>query len=349
MDEPNTYPARSGPARLDDVATRAGVAKSTVSRVMSGEATLAIREETRQRILEAAAELGYSPDSRGRALRLKRSYTLGIVVPEIDNPAFGAIIRSAQKAAIARGYSLFISLADKDQPDADLYRRLVEGSRVDGVLVTTVSDPGFVAELRRRSVKYLLVNREIENEPNSIIVDYVDGTDQAVTHLAGLGHRHFAFVSGPLHQYAGRKRLEGFRAGLAKAGLPFDPACVAECNYGWAESGEAFGALLELSANRPTAICAANTIVASGIIAKARSLGLSVPADLSVVSLLDAPLSVMQVPAITAVQYPFEELGRLAVSRLIDTIEDEAGGLSARLPPSGLMLRETTAEVPAGV
>lgn len=349
MDKSSTNPSRrNGPARLDDVAARAGVAKSTVSRVMSGEATLAIREETRQRILAAAAELGYSPDSRGRALRLKRSYTLGIVVPEIDTPAFGAIIRSTQKAAIARGYSLFISLADKDQPGADLYRRLVEGSRVDGVLVTTVSDPRFVKELRRRSVEYLLVNREIENEPNSIIVDYVDGTAQAVAHLAGLGHQRFAFVSGPLHQYTGRKRLEGFRSGLAEAGLPFDPACVAECNYGWAESGEAFARLLEQSRNRPTAICAANTIVASGIIAKARSLGLAVPTDLSVVSLLDAPLAVMQVPAITAVQYPLEELGRLAVTRLIDAIEQGTKSPNVRLPPSGLILRETTALAPAG-
>jgi DNA-binding LacI/PurR family transcriptional regulator len=348
MDESRTSLAgHGGQARLDDVATRAGVAKSTVSRVMSGEATLAIREETRQRILEAATALGYSPDSRGRALRLKRSYTLGIVVPEIDNPAFGAIIRSAQRAAIERGYSLFISLADKDQPDADLYRRLVEGSRVDGVLVTTVSDAAFVAELRRRSVKYLLVNREIDGEPNSIIVDYVDGTEQAVAHLAGLGHRHFGLVSGPLHQYAGRKRVEGFRRGLAKAGLQFDATCVAECNYGWSEAGEAFVRLMELGPKRPTAICAANTTVASGIIAKARSLGLSVPDDLSLVSLLDAPLSVMQVPAISAVQYPFEELGQLAVSRLIEAIEHGTASMSARLPPSGLILRETTAAAPA--
>ena len=101
--------------RLDDVAAAAGVAKSTASRVMSGEATLTIREETRQRVLEAASKLGYRPDTRARALRLKRTYALGIVVPEIDNPAFGTIIRSAQKAAIARGYSLFISLADKKQ------------------------------------------------------------------------------------------------------------------------------------------------------------------------------------------------------------------------------------------
>ena len=89
--------------------------------------------------------------------------------------------------------------------------------------------------------------------------------------------------------------------------------------------------------NRPTAICAANTIVASGIIAKARSLGLAVPTDLSVVSLLDAPLAVMQVPAITAVQYPLEELGRLAVTRLIDAIEQGTKSPNVRLPPSGLI------------
>lgn len=101
--------------------------------------------------------------------------------------------------------------------------------------------------------------------------------------------------------------------------------------------------LLQSSVDSPTAICAANTIVASGIIARARTLGLSIPEDLSVIALLDARLSVMQVPAITAVQYPFEELGRRAALRLIDLIENASPPSNERLPPLGLSLRETTA------
>ena len=337
-------PARGGrSARLDDVALVAGVAKSTVSRVMSGEATLSVRAATRQRILEVAAELGYQPDSGARALRLRRTHTLGIVVPEIDNPAFGTIIRSAQKAAVARGYSLFISLADKDQPDGELYRRLVAGNRVDGVLVTTTSDPALVAELRRRSISYVLVNREIANEAASIIVDYVDGTMRAVAHLAGLGHRRLALISGPLQQYAGQKRLEGFRRGLAAAGLPFDPALVAETRYGWDEAGEALARMLAAPGEPPTAVCAANAVIASGAIARARRLGRAVPDDLSVAALMDAPLAAMNVPAITAVQYPFEELGRLAVDALIDRLEDGTEVASRTLAPVGLAERDSTA------
>lgn len=310
--------------RLDDVAAAAGVAKSTASRVMSGEATLTIREETRQRVLDAAAKLGYRPDTRARALRLKRTYALGIVVPEIDNPAFGTIIRSAQKAAIERGYSLFISLADKDQPDTALYRRLVEGKGVDGVLVTTISDPGLVDELRRRSIKHLLVNREIEGHQGSIIVDYVEAAAQAVEHLVRLGHRRLAFISGPLHQYAGQKRLEGFRKGLDRCGLAPDEQLTGECNYGWAEAAEVFKRIYAARRTPPSAVCAANTTIASGAIAGARSIGLEVPDGLSVISLLDSPLALMHVPAISAVQFPFEELGRLAANKLIDAIENGA-------------------------
>lgn len=310
--------------RLDDVAAAAGVAKSTASRVMSGEATLTIREETRQRVLEAASKLGYRPDTRARALRLKRTYALGIVVPEIDNPAFGTIIRSAQKAAIARGYSLFISLADKDQPDTALYRRLVEGKGIDGVLVTTISDPGLVDELRSRSIKHLLVNRELEGHQGSIIVDYVEAAAQAVEHLVRLGHRRLAFISGPLHQYAGQKRLEGFRKGLLRCGLAPDEQLIGECNYGWAEAAAVFKRIYAASGTPPSAVCAANTTIASGVIAGARSIGLEVPGELSVISLLDSPLALMHVPAISAVQFPFEELGRLAANELIDAIENGA-------------------------
>lgn len=343
----SSEPAGAGrAARLDDVAVVAGVAKSTVSRVMSGEATLSVRAETRQRILDVAAELGYQPDSRARALRLRRTHTLGIVVPEIDNPAFGTIIRSAQKAAVARGYSLFISLADKDQPDGELYRRLVAGNRVDGMLVTTTSDPALVAELRRRAIRYVLVNREIAGERASIIVDYVDGTMQAMAHLAALGHRRIALVSGPLHQYAGQKRLEGYRRGLAAAGLPFDPALIAETGYGWGEAGDALAAMLAGPASAPTAVCAANGVVASGAIARARSLGLVVPDALSVVALLDGPLAAMSAPAITAMQYPFEELGRLAVEALVDRLEDGPEIAARTLAPLGLAERESTGAVP---
>ncbi|WP_439495212.1 LacI family DNA-binding transcriptional regulator [Bosea sp. (in: a-proteobacteria)] len=333
--------------RLDDVAALAGVAKSTVSRVMSGEATLAVRGETRQRILDAAEQLGYRPDVRARALRLKRSHMIGIVVPEIDNPAFGTIIRSAQKAAIERGYSLFISLADKDQPDTELYRRLIEGNRVDGILLTTVSDPSLVAGLRRQSIRYVLVNRELDERNDSIIVDYETGTAQAVEHLTALGHRSLCHVSGPLHQYAGRKRLDGFRAGLAAAGLPFEASMVGECNYGWAEAGAAFERIVAAAGTRPTAVCAANTIVAAGIIAAARQMGLSVPRDLSVIALLDGPLATMQVPAITAVQYPFESLGQRATHRLIDSIEFDLQQERERLEPLGIVVRASTAAPPA--
>jgi LacI family transcriptional regulator len=328
---------------LDEVAALAGVAKSTVSRVINGEATLSIREETRQRVMAAVSSLGYRPDQRARALRTKRSRVLGIVVDEFDNPAFSSIIRGAQMAAIERDYSLFITFVDRNYTEQALYQRLADDDRVDGVLATTVIDPTVVDRLKENKLPYVLVNRNIGGHHPSVMLDYASGVIKAVRHLVNLGHEKIAYISGSLGTFTGRTRLNGFREALAKSDIAYDSTMVAECNYTWHQAGEVFETLMRTAKEPPTAICAANSVVASAILTVARRLDLAVPANLSVISFLDAPLAEMQFPAITGVQFPFVELGGAAADSLIDLIEGKKPSGTRTLSQATVVVRNSTA------
>lgn len=337
------YHRQKGSAGLDDVAALAGVAKSTVSRVINGETTLSIKQGTRERVMAAVSSLGYRPDQRAQALRTKRSRLLGIVVDEFDNPAFSSIIRGAQTAAIERDYSLFISLVDRRFTEQALYQRLADDDRVDGLLATTVVDPTVIGRLEAHKLPFVLVNRHIEGCHPSVMLDYTAGVVTAVRHLFDLGHWRIAYVSGPLSTFTGRARLAGFREALAQGGVTYDPAMVVPCNYDWRQAAEVFETLIRGPGRAPTAICAANTTVATGIIMAARRLGLAVPADISVMSFLDASLAEMQLPSVTAVQFAFVELGSAAADCLIDLIEGGAAPGIRTLPPATLIVRGSTA------
>ncbi|OWT80202.1 MULTISPECIES: LacI family DNA-binding transcriptional regulator [unclassified Achromobacter] len=337
-------------ATLADIAARAGVATSTVSRILIGEKTLSIRPETRERVLELARELSYRPNTRARSLQARKSFSVGLVIPEIDNPVFGAIIRGAQRVALERGYSLLIAYADKDFPDQDLYARLVEDNQVDGLLVTTLQtapafDPG------RWNIPYVLVNRDRGADDPKVMVDYQHGTQDAVRHLAGLGHRSIAYVSGPLEHYTGRTRLAGYKAGLAQAGLPFDPSLVVECDYGRAQAESAMAHLLNTRSPEqaiPTAVCAANVSVAAGILSVLARAGIAVPRQMSVLALLDTFVADMLTPPVTAVSYPFIDLGRAAAAYLLDMIEHgRQSAVVQALPRQAITLRGSCGPAPA--
>lgn len=333
-------------AKLEDVAQLAGVAKSTVSRVLIGEKTLSIRAETRERVLEAVRTLGYRPDMRARSLRTKRSFMLGLVVPEIDNAAFVTTVQGAQRAALERNYSLLVAYVDSHYDDRELYLRLVNDNHVGGLLVTTLQHPRLPQDLKELGVHHVLVNRELGHGEHAVIVDYEGGTKSAVQHLTALGHRRLGYVSGPAAHDTGRKGLAGFQAGLGDAGLPFDPTRVAECD---ADRPRAEGAIFRLLADakgRPTALCTADVALAAAVLAVAARQGLAVPHDLSVIALRDGPFADWLTPSITAVRYPAFELGQLAANDLIDLIEGVGPTPHARvLPPSGIVQRQSTAAV----
>ncbi|WP_084462643.1 LacI family DNA-binding transcriptional regulator [Oceanibaculum pacificum] len=334
------------PPTLEDVAQYAGVAKSTISRVMSNDPSLNIRQDTRDRIRQAVEHLRYVPNSSARNLRTARSWSTAFVVPELDNPIFIQTMQGAQAALIERHYSMLIAHIDVNRPDRELYRRMVSGNRVEGLLVNTIQDAELLADLRRLNTQYILVNRHTDQDEHYVILDNEGGVGMAMDYLVALGHRRIGYISGPTQQYASERRYAGYLAALEAHNIAYDPGIFGVCQYD-RDGAEAEAHRMLAQPDRPTAIVASNLVIASGITTAANALGLGVPEKLSIVALNDGPSAVMMTPQITAVRFPLFELGWTAATELISLIEGKVAEPIRRvLPAEKIVIRQSTAPAP---
>lgn len=329
-------------SRLTDVARMAGVDVSTASRVLRGEATQRIREETRKRILESARSLDYSPNALAQGLRTSRSRTLGLIVPQLDNPVFSSAIRGAEKSAAKHDYSLLIAHRESGATDA-VYHRLSHGNRADGLLVASLDDDGLLREeLEATRTPFVLLNRQLPGSPYCVVLDSRAAATIAVDHLAEMGHRRIAHLAGRPGGFNAGERLAGYRHGLERHGIAFDPDLVAVAGY-TAEGGAT--AMRGLLAQKPTAVLGATLVTAAGAMAVLHEAGLQIPGDVSVIGLHDAPVATMLYPQLTSVKMPTELMGELASDLLIDLLNGGSPQSVAPLPPDGLIARASTGPV----
>lgn len=316
---------------------------STASRVLRGDSAQRVREDTRDRILQVAQELAYRPNSLARGLRTARTDTLGIVVPQLDNPVFAAAIRGAEQAAAELGYSLLISHREPGST-ATTIAKLSQTNRVDGLLVASLDDDEVLrSDLAAAQVPFVLMNRVLPGAPLSVVLDSRAAARKAVEHLAGLGHRRIAHLAGRPQGFNATQRLEGYRDGLAAAGLAYDEALVATAGY-TAEGGAR--AMRELLPRKPTAVLAATLVSAAGAMAVLHETGLRIPEDVSVVGLHDAPVASLLYPSLTTVMMPTEEMGRVAATLLIRRLAGEHPTPVEPLPPGALIARASTGPAP---
>lgn len=330
-------------ATLSDVAAAAGVDASTASRVLNDETGHRVGAATRQRVLDCAKALGYQPNPLARGLRTARSYTLGIAVPQLENPVFPEIILGAERAARERGYSLLISHSDDAGGDARNYEHLVRVSRVDGLLVATLEDEELLGRsLARTSVPFVVLNRKLEGVENHVVFDSFAAARLAAEHLLSLGHRRIAHLAGRERGYNGIRRLAGYRAALEAAGIAFDPDLVAAAGYTF-EGGELAMRELLMRRNHPTAIVAATLLAAAGALKALHAENIRVPAQMSIVGIHDTALADMLHPPLTTVRLPLQEMGASATRGLIDLIEGKSKRVAQTLPPDRLVLRGSTA------
>jgi DNA-binding LacI/PurR family transcriptional regulator len=216
--------ARRGVARLTDVAKLAGVGTSIASRILNSDPTVGVRPETRARIVAAAQELNYSPNASARGLKLQRTTTVALVVPNLAYPVNIEIIRGAERAASAAGYVLVIADADEFLQAGMAYRRLLLEHRVDGLLLAsaTTSEP-FLSDIVRTDLPLVLVNRRAGSLAPSVTVDDALGMRLAARHLLDLGHTTIAYVSGPPDADTAQRRLDGYLTELRRAGVEPSP------------------------------------------------------------------------------------------------------------------------------
>lgn len=329
-------------ATLSDVAERAGVSVSLASRVLSGAPSARARPETRQRIFAAAEELGYHPNFAGRALRLSRSNVIALVVPDVTNALFAELVAGVEEAAIKHDYVMLLARAEDMQPGGRTLERLVGEGRVDGVLLQAGDKVEPRDYLNGSRAPVILIHARREGFAGTVTLDDEAGAQLAVAHLVSLGHQRIGLVNGPPATDTARRRETGFRQAMAVAGLRVNPKHVTRLGYD-AGSGRSALAQLLKTPPPPTAVLVANINAAIGLLGEARSLGVAVPEDLSVVAMHDAWTATNTWPPLTTVRMPLHQLGYTAVESLHIALRGgNPGDVLIRNPIPELVLREST-------
>ncbi|MBE3584132.1 MAG: LacI family DNA-binding transcriptional regulator [Limnochordaceae bacterium] len=317
-------------ATLIDVASLAGVSRSTVSRVLNGYA--GTPPEIRERILKAAAQLGYEPNAAARGLASRRAESIGVVVADLGNPFFAPFLRGAEDAARAAGYSLMVASGDWEAEEA-AYLRLVRQRRVDGLLF--ISGPLLSRRMRRQLLQCRLpMVMADRDEPDwdmpidQVNADNREAVARTVAWLHERGHERIGFVQGHPDAPAARRRLEGYWEGVQRCGLPGRPEWVWPGDFTATAGEQAFAFWLQLDEPKPTAIIAANDLTALGLVAAARHHGVRIPGELAVVGIDDVEWSAWVAPALTTLHQPRYEMGKAGVELLLERIGEGRRGLA---------------------
>lgn len=330
-----------------DVASKAGVAVSSVSSALNGRP--GVSEATRERIVQVANELGFVPSLRGKSLSGRRAFTVGLVVQrdpdvlELD-PFFGGFIGGVEEAIDSRGYALVLQVGARPDEVLQRYRKLAADRRVDGVFMVDleVDDPR-IALLQELELPAVAVNPGGGFPLPAVRQDADAGIRATVRHLAELGHRRIAYVGGRAHLLHSVQRERAWVAALAEFGLT--AVTVIPGDFTYLGGAAAASTLLALD-DPPTAVMCANDLSAIGLIAQAEHLGVDVPGRLSVAGFDDIQLGTYVHPALTTVRTTPRELGRESGRMLVDLIENGTVD-DVRIPDAQLIVRDSTAAVSA--
>jgi len=331
-------------ASLRDVAARAQVSVGTVSNFLNRPDRVA--QETRARIEEAVAALGFVPNASARQLRAGHSRTIGLVVPDIANPFFTEIARGVEDAASARNYAVFLCNSDESAMKEQRYLNVLLQQRVRGVLITPADDrPEKFHALRERGIAVTLLDRESQSTDQcSVAVDDVRGAELAMSHLISLGHREIAWVTGPdsIPQCADRG-LGALRT-ASNAGVTVTTIKIPLMNT---NSGEEAATEILNSADVPTAIFCANDLLALGVLRKLLSHGIRVPEQVSIIGYDDIQFAPSAAVPLSSVAQPAYQLGVTATELLLSECEDAENHAHQQiLFQPQLVSRSSTAAVP---
>ncbi len=305
--------------RLVDVAQRAGVSVSTASYVVTGARP--VGEKTRQRVLKAIAETGYTPDTVARSLRSTRSQTIGLVVPDIRNPFFTRVIDGVEtEARLSQQTLLFVNSGEDPEQEMAALREL-RSRRVDGLVIglTRNTPEQAFSSLLRSNTPVVFVDRAGPPEFDQVLVANHVATRVMVDHLVASGHRRLGMVAGVRGISTAEDRISGFREGLAQAGLPVDDTVILDGGFRRQLARNAVTEALG-SGKRFEALVAGNNDMALGTLEAISLLGMVVPDDLAVVSLDDLPVGHLLASPLTAVVQPAYSMGREAMRLLLRRI-----------------------------
>ena len=335
---PNTVTIR-------DVAREAKVHPGTVSRALNAQTRALVNQETAQRVMRAAEKLGYRPNPIARGLKTNRSYTIGVLIPDITNPVFPPILRGIEDRLDNAGYTALIVNTDNDAERERCHLDALRARHVDGFISATARlDRELLGEVAAAGIPFVLVNRSLEDGAvAAVTIDDQQGIRLAVEHLAGLGHTRIAHLAGPQNTSTGHRRRVGFLETMSALGLDV-PECRVYVSRWFTEQEGARGcARLLDAAGNITAIVAGNDLLAIGCYDALATRSLRCPEDISIVGFNDMPFVDRLSPPLTSVRVPQRELGAAAADLLLKRLAD--GGPTAReiLLEPALVVRGSTA------
>jgi DNA-binding LacI/PurR family transcriptional regulator len=327
--------AVKGRVNIRRVADEAGVSTQTVSRVLNNRPD--VSPETRLRVQQVIAQLGYRPSAIARSLTSRRTYTLGLITTDFSDYFFTQVIAGAEAEARKYGYRFMLGSTERNPQDEPEYIRLLTEHHVDGILFarpSTEPDSRHLVDLLHDGVPVVTTAYHLPGESLAVVdVDNVDGGQQATNCLVEYGHRRVSMITGPSDWKSVADRTRGYSLALEAAGLAFDHNLI--CQADWSFSGGYHAAQELLARGRPfSAIFAHNDQMAIGALRAVREAGCRVPQELSIVGYDDIPMAEYCDPPLTTIRQPMREVGAVATQLLIRAID----GLGA---PNGEVLLKT--------
>jgi len=333
------------PVTLSDVAERAGVSVSTVSRVLNDQAgNYRIKRATEEKIKAAARDLKYKANHVARGLRLNKTFTLGVLAPDISNPFFAHIIKRVQSAAHGHGYSIVVCNTDENLELEIEQVNLLHRKRVDGLVAMPVGQRhDHFQDWLQKGLSLVLVDRCFDElDAPSVCVDNFRGAYEAVDHLVKAGHTRIAMIQGLPNTYTNTARVRGYRDALSANGISVDEALIAGGDFrqenGYVETKLLFG--LD---EPPTAIFATSDLITLGVLTALAEEGLEIPKDVSLIAFDDFDFAPHLKCPLSVVWQPKEMMGELAVKLLIEQIEGEPRESRTMVLRPKLVLRESVA------
>jgi LacI family transcriptional regulator len=319
----------------------------TVSRVINNSGY--ISQDTRARVEQAIADLGYVPNALARGLRFKQTKTLALVLTDITNPFFTTLARGVEDAASEQGFSVIFCNTDESEEKEASYLNVVVQKQVDGVLlVPALSSPDSVAFLRERGVHCVVLDRCVPGANVDVVrCDSEQGSYALMRYLTELGHRRIAVLTGPEVVSTAADRVAGYRRALADAGLERDAALVQYGSF-TQEGGLRMAQAMLALPQPPTALFAANNFIALGALNALRQAGRCVPADVSLVTFDDLPAALVLEPFLTVAAQPAYEMGRQATTLLLDRLADRGPAFPCEIIlPTEIIVRASSGPPPA--
>ncbi|PZM64458.1 LacI family DNA-binding transcriptional regulator [Paenibacillus dendritiformis] len=333
-------------ATIYDIAKKANVSAMTVSRVINN--TGRVSEKTRVKVKQVMEEMRYIPNSVARCLVTQESMIVSLLITDITNPFFTTMARGAEDAAMRHGYRLMFGNSDESFSKEKDYVEMILSMRVDGVLFAPSGDQSkeHLEWLQRQNVPFVLLDREVPGiDCDAVLGDSRDGAKRMVAEMIRYGHRRIALVNGAQDVSTARERQAGYIEALQEAGIEFDESLVMQTSYS-REQDLSVAHWMELDPEtRPTAIFAANNMLALSVLKSVRSLGLRVPEDLSIACFDDFGWVEEANPFFSVASQPAYEFGEQGMQLLLDRIKNREDKPRQIVLPCDILMRQSVGRI----